>query len=75
MFDSGEQGLPLEGVSGPGDSGGPAYITVDDKLYSIGVSAWQNTEPTGWEEGKYGVIENYSRIAFFREWIVNTVQQ
>ncbi|WP_419149302.1 S1 family peptidase [Pseudoalteromonas 'SMAR'] len=75
VFDSGEQGLPLEGVSGPGDSGGPAYITVDDKLYIIGVSAWQNTEPTGWEEGKYGVIENYSRIAFFREWIVNTIQQ
>ncbi|WP_226770090.1 trypsin-like serine protease [Shewanella xiamenensis] len=67
--------LPLEGISGPGDSGGPAYLVSTDSVCLIGVSTWQNAESTNWEEGKYGVIEHYSRISYFRDWIEKTLLQ
>lgn len=75
VFDSGKDALPLEGISGPGDSGGPAYLYTADSACIIGVSSWQNAESTGWEEGKYGVIENYARISYFRQWIELTLAQ
>lgn len=73
IFDQGDNALPLEGISGPGDSGGPAYINVEGQLYLIGVSSWQNAESTEWEEARYGVIENYSRISYFQKWIKKTM--
>ncbi len=75
VFDRGEKALPLEGISGPGDSGGPAYIITANSVCIIGVSSWQNAESTDWQEGKYGVIENYSRISYFRSWIEQIILQ
>ena len=75
VFDSGENALALEGISGPGDSGGPAFVTLHDSIFIIGVSSWQNTEATDWQEGKYGVIENYSRISYFKKWIEQTIEE
>ncbi|WP_414829663.1 S1 family peptidase [Alteromonas sp. H39] len=75
IFDQGEDALPLEGISGPGDSGGPAFITVNGELYIIGVSSWQNAETTNWNEARYGVIENYSRVSYFEKWINKTVAE
>lgn len=72
-FEQGDDALPLEGISGPGDSGGPAYINFEGQLFIIGVSSWQNAEPTEWEEARYGVIENYSRISHFQTWIKQTI--
>ena len=37
--------LPLEGIAGDGDSGGPAFITVDGTPYVAGVSSFG--DPTG----------------------------
>lgn len=68
-FDQGASALPLEGISGPGDSGGPALLKQGDNWYLLGVSAWQNAEPTQWQEGRYGVIENYSRVSHHIGWI------
>lgn len=73
VFDRDEKALPLEGISGPGDSGGPAYMISSHSVCIIGVSSWQNAESTGWQEGKYGVIEHYSRISHFRNWIEQTL--
>jgi len=75
IFDRDANALPLEGISGPGDSGGPAYLVSINSVCLIGVSSWQNAESTNWEEGKYGVIEHYSRIAYFRDWIEKTLLQ
>ncbi|MBW0281654.1 S1 family peptidase [Shewanella xiamenensis] len=75
IFDRDANALPLEGISGPGDSGGPAYLVSTDSACLIGVSSWQNAESTNWEEGKYGVIEHYSRISYFRDWIEKTLWQ
>ena len=72
-FDQGASALPLEGISGPGDSGGPALVRKDDIWYLVGVSSWQNAKPTQWQEGRYGVIENYSRVSHHLTWIRQTL--
>jgi secreted trypsin-like serine protease len=72
-FDQGASALPLEGISGPGDSGGPALVRKDDIWYLVGVSSWQNAESTQWQEGRYGVIENYSRVSHHLKWIRQTL--
>lgn len=64
-FDSGDSALPLEGVSGGGDSGGPAYVTLKGIHYLLGISS----RVDGGEIGKYGVVEVYSRVSFFTAWI------
>ncbi len=56
-----------EGISGPGDSGGPAFIVKDDVVYLAGISSWQDTK--GGDEGLYGVVENYTRVSQFIKWI------
>lgn len=61
----------LEGVSGPGDSGGPAFIDFDNNRYIVGVSSHQRNNG---EKGVYGVIEYYARISFYRKWIENEIK-
>ncbi len=56
-----------EGISGPGDSGGPAFIVKDDIVYLAGISSWQDTKDG--PEGLYGVVENYARVSHFIKWI------
>lgn len=56
-----------EGISGPGDSGGPAFIVKNNEVYLAGVSSWQDTK--GGDEGLYGVVENYTRISQYISWI------
>ncbi|HEX8654444.1 MAG TPA: trypsin-like serine protease [Allosphingosinicella sp.] len=58
---------PLEGISGPGDSGGPAFLRHRGRLCVAGVSSGQ--EGGGLRNGQYGVTEFYSRVSFFRSWI------
>jgi len=66
-FDKGENALPLEGVSGNADSGGPAYKKVNDDFYLYGISS----RNTSWfkEIGEYGVDEVYSRVSYHATWI------
>lgn len=59
----------LEGISGPGDSGGPAIIIEDGNPYLVGISSNQLNQQIGIEEGRYGVIEYYTRISSYRKWI------
>lgn len=59
----------LEGISGPGDSSGPAFIIKNGKYYLAGVSAAQSTRATGGKEGMYGVTEYYTRVSTFVDWI------
>lgn len=59
----------LEGISGPGDSGGPAYLATESGYCIFAVSSGQDTEATGGLEGRYGVVEYYSRVDVLRDWI------
>ncbi len=58
---------PLEGISGPGDSGGPAYIEANGQTCIAGVSSYQRTG--NFEEGRYGVVEVYTRVSHYLPWI------
>lgn len=71
VFDAPPAGTELEGISGPGDSGGPALLDVGGKLYTLGVSS---TNSGG--EGvhcTYGTTETYARVSTAREWIERSV--
>jgi hypothetical protein len=72
LFDAPPAGEDLEGISGPGDSGGPALMTVDGKVVVAGVSSGQDSRATG-KEGVYGVTEYYVRVSSYAEWIRNTM--
>ena len=61
----------LEGISGPGDSGGPALISEDGKVYTMGVSVWGNPGKNG--RGTYGATEGYTRVSRFSKWIEDVI--
>jgi hypothetical protein len=67
VFDAPPGGTDFEGISGPGDSGGPALLEVGGKLYTLGVSS-TNSGGEG-EHCKYGTTETYARVSTSREWI------
>ncbi len=66
-FDAPPGGTDLEGISGPGDSGGPALLEVDRKWAIAGVSSGQKSD--GFGEGHYGVREYYTRVSKYVDWI------
>lgn len=70
LFDEGKNALPLEGVSGSGDSGGPAYSTQDNRPVLVGISSRFQGEAIG----LYGIREVYTRVSGHIEWI-NSVMQ
>ncbi|MBO3700277.1 trypsin-like serine protease [Roseivirga sp. E12] len=66
--------LPLEGISGPGDSGGPALWFDGDQAYILGVSSHQDGRGMGRPEGRYGVYEYYTRVSDYADWIGQTIK-
>lgn len=65
----------LEGIAGPGDSAGPAFIMKEDQYYIAGVGAAQSTQATDGVEGLYGVTEYYTRVSTFIDWIWDNLNQ
>lgn len=63
----------LEGISGPGDSGGPAFIDINGQSHLVGISSNQLNEQVGIKEGHYGVIEYYTRVSNYIQWINNVI--
>ena len=65
--------LPLEGVSGPGDSGGPALLKTDTGYQVQGISsagAYSETlTPQPKNTGKYGWLEYYTRVSNVSKWL------
>ena len=57
--------LDLEGVGGPGDSGGPAYIVTDEGTFIAGVSSYGS-----W---LYGDVDHYVRVSQYLEWIESLI--
>jgi hypothetical protein len=64
---------PLEGISGPGDSGGPGYLEEHGELRVAGVSSGQDDGPSGGREGRYGVREFYTRVSTHLGWLDSTM--
>ena len=60
---------PLEGISGPGDSGGPALIETSDGPRLAGLSVASSGRP----KGRYGVWEFYTRISPEVTWVHDVI--
>lgn len=72
LFDAPPNGTELEGISGPGDSGGPAFVERNGKLWTVGVSS-ANTGG-GEEHCRYGTTEIYARVSAHHAWIEKTMK-
>ena len=70
-FDAPPNGTDLEGISGPGDSGGPALMRVSGEWAIAGISSGQDSGTLG--EGRYGVLEYYTRVSHHIDWIESVI--
>jgi len=73
-FDRGDQAEPLEGVSGNGDSGGPAFVQqqAHGRYRLLGVSS--RTDSWLHQVGEYGVKERYTRVSAYQDWLRTVMQ-
>ncbi len=60
-------GTYLEGISGRGDSGGPAFIEANKKIYIAGVSSVGEDGKNG--PATYGAKDYYTRVSRHKDWI------
>lgn len=60
----------LEGISGPGDSGGPALLQDGDEFVIVGISSNQTGDKG---RGRYGQVEHYTRVGRYLDWIRATM--
>jgi len=67
-FDAPPAGTDLEGVSGPGDSGGPALLETEGRVLLAGVSSASSGPP-----GRYGLTDVYTRVSTYADWIAKVV--
>lgn len=71
VFDAPPAALPLEGVLGNGDSGGPVLLEVDGEWVLAGLAAWkvvQGHVMTA-RPGRYGQTTCNVRLSHYRDWI------
>jgi hypothetical protein len=66
-FDAPPAGTDLEGAPGPGDSGGPAIITVNGTEVVAGVSSAGFDGRDG--PGSYGAVDVFTRVSTHVAWI------
>lgn len=74
-FDCGAHALPLEGVIGDGDSGGPLLVESGRTWKLAGLSDWKHW-PRGRSEfvsGVCGQVFSNSRISYYAKWINETM--
>ena len=73
--DSASLALPLEGVPGLGDSGGPALFDNGNGLFLVGITVGEIEGKDFSEEtqGKYGAIAVYESIAVHIAWIETVI--
>lgn len=71
VFDAPPNALPLEAVTGSGDSGGPMLVNVDTEWRVAGVAAWKRAEVEGTEiyPGRYGEESYGVRLGYYADWI------
>jgi hypothetical protein len=77
VFDEPASALPLEGVGGNGDSGGPALVQAGDEWRLAGVAAWkavQGDVRTA-RPGRYGQTSCYVRVSHYAEWIEGVLSE
>lgn len=74
IFDAPPFGTDLEGFSGSGDSGSPAFYEENGKLYLIGIDSFSSGDAETKTAGKYMTFSGYARISTRRKWILDTMK-
>jgi hypothetical protein len=71
VFDEPPTAVPLEGILGNGDSGGPVLIQVDDQWRLAGLAAWKvvHGHVMTARPGRYGQISCNARLSHYADWI------
>ncbi|RAP56237.1 trypsin-like serine protease [Oleiagrimonas sp. MCCC 1A03011] len=73
-FDAPPAALPLEGISGSGDSGGPLILNVHGENELAGLTSWiKPGGDHGLKTGFYGEVSYDVRISHYADWIEKTV--
>lgn len=77
VFDQGLGALPLEGMLGNGDSGGPVLIRQGREWRLAGLASWQwwDGDLADFQGGVYGRTSYHVRISHFADWIDTTMRQ
>lgn len=77
VFDRGAKALPLEGMLGNGDSGGPVLIRQGREWRLAGLASWQwwDGDLADFQGGTYGRTSYQVRISHFADWIDSTIGQ
>ena len=65
------EGEDLEGIAGAGDSGCPALLEENGKVYTLGVGSWNSGDEAG--ASRYGTVDAFARVSAHREWIRSTM--
>jgi hypothetical protein len=71
-FDSPTSALPLEGIAGGGDSGGPVILEDHGEKRLVGLASW-NKYPRGLQGGLYGQVVYNVRVAGYVAWIEDVI--
>jgi hypothetical protein len=75
-FDQGSAGLPLEGMIGSGDSGGPMLIRERGTWRLAGLVSWQDGNPDlRLPSSRYGQKAVNVRLSYYADWIKDTQNQ
>ena len=75
VFDKPPSALPLEGMSGNGDSGGPALIQVKGEWLLAGLTSWKVVQgnAAAVRPGLYGQTSCNVRLSHYVEWIESVI--
>lgn len=74
-FDKPPSALPLEGVTGDGDSGGPVLIQVGGRWELAGLASWKKGEGNAvvLQAGFYGQTVYNVRVSHYIDWINSVI--
>ncbi len=67
--------LPLEGIPGLGDSGGPALLETPQGMMIMGVALGEINNPNAPQQGAYGSISLYERVSTHYAWILQVIRE
>ena len=65
--------LPLEGLTGDGDSGTPLLIQVGDQWQAAGLASWKDVKDASWKAGLYGQTNYNVRVSHYLGWIKTVI--
>jgi len=70
-FDTPPAGLDLEGLPGAGDSGCPALLEENGKVFIVGVGSFNSGSDD--HASAYGTVDAFARVSAHRKWISDTI--